>query len=117
MYHHVKQLMYTVRSGNPTRNLDGCSLSSSAGRMVSWQPPCNTRFRGSIVRSARKDLLMDIGTEELSHLEIIGSLARLHLRLHQKVAMQPRSTHSSPSPGAAAWVCSTLRATPGRPIT
>jgi len=29
---------------------------------------------------ARKDLLMDIGTEELSHLEIVGSLARLHLK-------------------------------------
>ncbi len=28
----------------------------------------------------RKDLLMDIGTEELSHLEIIGSLARMHLK-------------------------------------
>jgi Mn-containing catalase len=27
----------------------------------------------------RKDLLMDIGTEELSHLEVVGSLARLHL--------------------------------------
>ena len=29
---------------------------------------------------ARKDLLMDIGTEELSHLEVVGALARLHLR-------------------------------------
>jgi Mn-containing catalase len=29
---------------------------------------------------ARKDLLMDIGTEELSHLEIIGTLARMHLK-------------------------------------
>src|SRR5438045_5100242 len=28
---------------------------------------------------ARKDLLMDIGTEELSHLEIVGTLARMHL--------------------------------------
>jgi Mn-containing catalase len=28
---------------------------------------------------ARKDLLMDIGTEELSHLEVVGTLARLHL--------------------------------------
>jgi Mn-containing catalase len=27
----------------------------------------------------RKDLLMNIGTEELSHLEIVGVLARLHL--------------------------------------
>jgi Mn-containing catalase len=29
---------------------------------------------------ARKDLLMDIGTEELSHLEIVGTLARLHFK-------------------------------------
>jgi Mn-containing catalase len=29
---------------------------------------------------ARKDLLMDIGTEELSHLEVVGTLARMHLR-------------------------------------
>jgi Mn-containing catalase len=29
---------------------------------------------------ARKDLLMDIGTEELSHLEIVGCLARMHLK-------------------------------------
>jgi Mn-containing catalase len=28
----------------------------------------------------RKDMLMDIGTEELSHLEVVGTLARLHLR-------------------------------------
>jgi Mn-containing catalase len=28
----------------------------------------------------RKDLLMDIGTEELSHLEVVGALARLHLK-------------------------------------
>lgn len=27
----------------------------------------------------RKDLLMDIGTEELSHLEVVGALIRMHL--------------------------------------
>lgn len=27
----------------------------------------------------RKNPLMDIGTEELSHLEVVGTLARLHL--------------------------------------
>ena len=49
--------------------------------MVSWQRPCNIPFRGSIATiPARKDLLMDIGTEELSHLEIVGTLARLHLK-------------------------------------
>jgi Mn-containing catalase len=29
---------------------------------------------------ARRDLLLDIGTEELSHLEIVGALIRLHLK-------------------------------------
>jgi Mn-containing catalase len=33
---------------------------------------------------ARKDLLMDIGTEELSHLEVIGTLARMHLQPTKK---------------------------------
>lgn len=28
----------------------------------------------------RKDMLMDIGTEELSHLEFVGTLARMHLK-------------------------------------
>ena len=32
------------------------------------------------VRIARKDMLMDIGTEELSHLEVVGTLARMHLK-------------------------------------
>ncbi|HEY2826709.1 MAG TPA: manganese catalase family protein, partial [Pirellulales bacterium] len=31
-----------------------------------------------------KDLLMDVGTEELSHLEIIGTLARMHLKPAKK---------------------------------
>jgi Mn-containing catalase len=32
----------------------------------------------------RKDLLMDIGTEELSHLEVVGTLARMHLKPTKK---------------------------------
>jgi Mn-containing catalase len=28
----------------------------------------------------RKDMLMDIGTEEISHLEVVGTLARMHLK-------------------------------------
>ena len=44
-------------------------------------PRCSIRSRASTARiAARKDLLMDIGTEELSHLEIVGSLARMHLK-------------------------------------
>jgi Mn-containing catalase len=32
----------------------------------------------------RKDMLMDIGTEELSHLEVVGTLARMHLKPMKK---------------------------------
>jgi Mn-containing catalase len=28
----------------------------------------------------RRDLLLDIGTEELSHLEVVGALIRMHLK-------------------------------------
>ena len=49
--------------------------------MVSSPPPCRYSIQGLNCDDAeRKDLLMDIGTEELSHLEIVGALARLHLK-------------------------------------
>jgi Mn-containing catalase len=48
--------------------------------MESSQPPCSSVRRLNCEDPGRKDLLMDIGTEELSHLEIVGALARLHLK-------------------------------------
>jgi Mn-containing catalase len=41
----------------------------------------------------RKDLLMDIGTEELSHLEVVGTLARLHLK---PLKTDRRAAHEDP---------------------
>jgi Mn-containing catalase len=41
----------------------------------------------------RKDLLMDIGTEELSHLEVVGTLARMHLK---PLKSDRRATHADP---------------------
>ena len=38
------------------------------------------RFRALTAKRTRKDLLMDIGTEELSHLEVVGALIRMHLK-------------------------------------
>ena len=32
----------------------------------------------------RRDLLMDIGTEEISHLEVVGALIRMHLQPMKK---------------------------------
>ena len=63
-----------------TRGSATCCSSSSAAPTASSPPRCSTRSRASTATMPdRKDLLMDIGTEELSHLEIVGTLARLHL--------------------------------------
>ena len=46
---------------------------SSAAPTANWRRRCSIPSRASIAKIAdRKDLLMDIGTEELSHLEIVG---------------------------------------------
>ena len=48
--------------------------------MANSRPRCSISIQGlNCEDHARKDLLMDIGTEELSHLEVVGTLARLHL--------------------------------------
>ena len=81
MYHHVKKLMYTVRVDEPDPRSATCCWSSSAAPTANSRRRCSTPSRASIATTpARKDLLMDIGTEELSHLEIVGTLARMHLK-------------------------------------
>jgi hypothetical protein len=65
----------------------------------------------------RKDLLMDIGTEELSHLEVVGCLARMHLKSSK---FDRRAAEADPliaSRAAAASISLTRKATHGRPIT
>ena len=49
---------------------------------------------------------MDIGTEELSHLEIVGCLARMHLKPSKFDRQAAEADGSSPSPAAAGSICS-----------
>ena len=81
MYHHVKKLMYTVRVDEPDPRFGNMLLEQFGG--------ANGELAAAMQYSVqelncddpgRKDLLMDIGTEELSHLEIVGTLARMHLK-------------------------------------
>src|SRR6201989_1047996 len=74
MYHHVKKLMYTVRVDEPDPRFGNMLLEQFAAAMQYSVQGLNCED------AARKDLLMDIGTEELSHLEIVGCLARMHLK-------------------------------------
>lgn len=81
MYHHVKKLMYTVRVGTPDPRFGNMLLEQFGGANGELAAAMQYTIQGlNCDDPGRKDLLMDIGTEELSHLEIIGTLARLHLK-------------------------------------
>jgi Mn-containing catalase len=85
MYHHVKKLMYTVRVDDPDPRFGNMLLEQFGGANGELAAALQYSVQGlNCDDPARKDLLMDIGTEELSHLEIIGNLARLHLRPMKK---------------------------------
>ena len=80
MYHHVKKLMYTVRVDSPDPRFGNMLLEQFGGANGELAAAMQYSIQGlNCDDMARKDLLMDIGTEELSHLEVVGSLARLHL--------------------------------------
>lgn len=80
MYHHVKKLMYTVNVGTPDPNFGNMLLEQFGGANGELAAALQYSVQGlNCTDPARKDLLMDIGTEELSHLEVIGVLARAHL--------------------------------------
>jgi Mn-containing catalase len=81
MYHHVKKLMYTVRVDEPDPAFGNMLLEQFGGANGELAAAMQYSIQGlNCEDMARKDLLMDIGTEELSHLEIVGCLARMHLK-------------------------------------
>jgi Mn-containing catalase len=73
---------------------------------------CSIQSVASTTKIPTEDLLMDIGTEELSHLEGVGTLARMHLKPtkfdRQAAEVDPLS---QPLPAAAVSIFSTHRAT------
>jgi Mn-containing catalase len=81
MYHHVKKLMYTVRVDTPDPKFGNMLLEQFGGANGELAAAMQYSIQGlNCDDMERKDLLMDIGTEELSHLEVVGALARLHLK-------------------------------------
>ena len=81
MYHHVKKLMYTVRVGTPDPRFGNMLLEQFGGANGELAAAMQYSVQGlNCDDPERKDLLMDIGTEELSHLEVVGTLARMHLK-------------------------------------
>lgn len=81
MYHHVKKLMYTVKVGDADPRFGRMLLEQFGGANGELAAAMQYSIQGlNCEDPGLKDLLMDIGTEELSHLEVIGTLARMHLK-------------------------------------
>ncbi|SFS10689.1 Mn-containing catalase [Granulicella pectinivorans] len=81
MYHHVKKLMYTVNIGEPNVRFGNMLLEQFGGANGELAAAMQYTIQGwnCVDDLARRDLLLDIGTEELSHLEVVGALIRMHL--------------------------------------
>src|SRR6202140_5921832 len=81
MYHHIKKLMYTVRVGQADPRFGRMLLEQFGGANGELAAAMQYSIQGINCEDPKlKDLLMDIGTEELSHLEIVGCLARMNLK-------------------------------------
>src|SRR3954453_764058 len=72
--------MYTVEIGRPDKKFGNMLLEQFGGANGELAAAMQYSIQGlNCEDPERKDLLRDIGTEELSHLEIVGTLARMHL--------------------------------------
>src|ERR1700709_2881469 len=82
MYHHVKALMYSVRVDTPDVRFGNMLLEQFGGQNGELAAAMQYTIQAwnCVDDLGRRDLLLDIGTEELSHLEGVGALIRLHLK-------------------------------------
>ena len=81
MYHHIKKLMYSVHVGTPDPKFGSMLLEQFGGANGELAAAMQYSVQGlNCDDPDRKDMLMDIGTEELSNLEIVGTLARMQLK-------------------------------------
>src|ERR671921_2382622 len=78
MFMHNKRLMYTVRVAEPNPALATLMLEQFGGPQGELAAAMRY-FTQALSESdpGRKDMLLDIATEELSHLEVIGSIVAM----------------------------------------
>jgi Mn-containing catalase len=75
MFAHNKRLQYTVRIAGPNPGLANLFLEQFGGPQGELSAAMRYFTQGlSEDDAGRKDMLLDIATEELSHLEVIGSI-------------------------------------------
>ena len=78
MFMHNKKLMYTVRVAEPNPGLATLMLEQFGGPQGELAAAMRYFTQGLADEDVnRRDMLMDIATEELSHLEVIGSIVAM----------------------------------------
>ncbi len=78
MFMHNKRLQYTVRVAEPNPALASMLLEQFGGADGELAAAMRYFTQGlGELDAGRKDLLLDIATEELSHLEVIGSIVAM----------------------------------------
>jgi Mn-containing catalase len=78
MFMHNKRLMYTVRVGAPDPKLANLILEQFGGPDGELAAAMRYFTQGvAELDAGRKDLLLDIATEELSHLEVVGNIVTM----------------------------------------
>jgi len=78
MFHHNKRLQYTVRVGGSNPGLANLLLEQFGGPQGELAAAMRYFTQGVAEEDpGRKDMLLDIATEELSHLEVIGTLVAM----------------------------------------
>jgi Mn-containing catalase len=81
MFMHNKKLMYTVRVSAPNPTL-GIAMLEQFGGPQGELAAAMRYFTQALSEGdpGRKDMLYDIATEEISHLEVIGSIVVMLMR-------------------------------------
>jgi len=78
MFAHNKRLQYTVRVSETNPGLANLMLEQFGGAQGELAAACRYFTQGIAEEDpGRKDMLMDIATEELSHLEVIGNIVAM----------------------------------------
>ena len=81
MFMHNKRLQFTVRVSEPNPRL-ACMIMEQFGGADGELAAAMRYFTQGLGEDdvGRKDMLLDIATEELSHLEVIGSIVTMRMR-------------------------------------
>ena len=92
MFAHNKRLQYTVRVGSSNPGLANLMLEQFGGPQGELAAACRY-FTQALAEDdpGRKDMLMDIATEEFGHLEVVAHL----IEAHTKGSMQAAAYEST----------------------